>query len=148
MSADHAVQHLDHICRQVTVGRAAARELAQLAGAFDLKEPEFRLLWRLSDETLKDSPEGRACGLDQASLAESLGCSPAQVSALVERQRVRGTLVGCVAPGDRRRQIWQITPAGSRIVLAMIDSVGQGKRQPAHTLSMVDQVSRKLRDSA
>ncbi len=148
MSADRATQHLDHLCRQVTSGREAARELSLLAKDFDLKEPEFRLLWRLNAEPQGDSPEGPVRGLDQTSLSASLGCSPAQVSVLVERQRAQGYLIGCPALDDRRRQVWQLTSAGKTLIQAIVDSVEQARRKPFRTLSMVDQVPMTLRDSA
>lgn len=103
-------QHLDDACRRIASGRAAARELSALVEGFDLKEAELRLLWILlaGDER------------HQAQLAEALGCSPAQMSSLVERQRLRGNITGQTATSDRRRQVWNITPQGRALLEKVI----------------------------
>ncbi len=100
-------QQLDDACSRIAAGRGAARELTALVEGFGLKEAEFRLLWALFSGDTR---------FHQAELAESLGCSPAQVSGLVERQRLRGLIVGQAASGDRRRQIWRITPQGCELL--------------------------------
>jgi DNA-binding MarR family transcriptional regulator len=100
-------KQLDEACSRIAAGRAATRELAALVKGFGLKEAEFRLLWAL----LTDDSQS-----DQTRLAGLLGCSPAQVSGLVERQRSQGNIVGRAAPGDRRRQISRITPLGRELL--------------------------------
>lgn len=85
-----------------------ARELRRLlelgAAAEDLNELEFLLL--------------ASCGLgtreapSQASWAAELGLSNAHVSQLVEGLRQRGWMVAHRLPTDRRKQVWQLTPAG------------------------------------
>ena len=114
---------LEDACGRIAAGRAAARELTQMVQPFGLKEAEFRLLWvLLTGETQ----------LDQTQLAELLGCSPAQISSLVESQRLRGNITRQAPPGDRRRQIWQITPQGR----ALLEQVVAAKTATKPVLSL------------
>ena len=100
-------QQLDDACSRIASGRAAAWDLTALVERFGLKEIEFRLLWALLTGDTQ---------LDQTQMAEFLGCSPAQVSGVVERQRSRGNISGQAATGDRRRQVWRITPQGRALL--------------------------------
>ncbi len=100
-------QHLDDACSRIASGRAAAWSLTALVERFDMKEIEFRLLWALLTGDTQ---------LDQTRMARFLGCSPAQVSGIVERQRSRGNISGQAATGDRRRQVWRITPQGRALL--------------------------------
>jgi DNA-binding MarR family transcriptional regulator len=106
-------KQLDDTCSLIAAGRVAARELVDLVEGFGLKEAEFRLLWALlTGDTQRD----------QTQLANLLGCSPAQVSSLVERQRLQGNILGRTAPGDRRRQTWRITPQGRELLEKVVQS--------------------------
>ena len=116
-------QELDNACSRIAAGRAAARELSQLVEGFGLKEGEFRLLWALL--TGETPPH-------QSKLAELLGCSPAQVSGIVERQQLRGNIARRAALGDRRRQVWQITPQGR----ALLEKVVAAKTASGPVLSV------------
>ena len=100
-------QQLDDACSRIASGRAAAWDLTALVERFGLKEIEFRLLWALLTGDTQ---------LDQTRMAKFLGCSPAQVSGVVERQRSRGNISGQAATGDRRRQVWRITPQGRALL--------------------------------
>ena len=106
--------------------------MAELVEGFGLKETEFRLLWALSAARVEP---------DQTQLAEQLGCSPAQVSGIVEQQRAQGNLVGQAATGDRRRQVWRLTPAGRALLEKIVAakpanaSAVQDKRQPLRIFS-------------
>lgn len=71
---------------------------------FGLSEPELALLWACIAST-----HG---GRGQSELADFLTISTAQVSVLVERLSNAGVLQGHVDPNDRRRKIWETTPAG------------------------------------
>ena len=99
-------QQLDDACSRIASGRAAAWDLTALVERFGLKEIEFRLLWALLTGDTQ---------LDQTRMAKFLGCSPAQVSGIVERQRSRGNISGQSA-ADRRRQVWRITPQGRALL--------------------------------
>ena len=57
---------------------------------------------------------------NQRQLAHRAAISPAQTSELVEKLRKRGWLERLPDPKDRRRQCWQATPTGRRL-LAEID---------------------------
>ena len=117
-----AVQQLDAACRHVTRGKEAARELGALVANFDLREAEFRLLWSLlTVRTLQDQTE----------IAAAIGCSPAQVSSLVEHLRKKRLILAIPSPEDRRRQQWQLTPAGCRMLERVIASVDQAGRAAA-----------------
>ncbi len=100
-------QQLDDACSRIASGRAAAWDLTALVERFGLREIEFRLLWALQTGNTQ---------LDQTQMAKFLGCSPAQVSSIVERQRSRGNIAGQAAAGDRRRQVWRITPQGRALL--------------------------------
>ena len=99
-------QHLDDACSRIASGRAAARDLTALVERFGLKEVEFRLLWALLTGDTQ---------LHQTQMAEFLGCSPAQVSGIVERQRSRGKIAEQAA-SDRRQHVWRITPQGRALL--------------------------------
>jgi DNA-binding MarR family transcriptional regulator len=80
-------------------------------------EAEFPLLWlfqRVGAET--------SC---QNELARRLGISPAQVSALVERLRQAGWVVGQRSSVDRRRQIWRLTDRGTELVRHVAGGLSQ-----------------------
>jgi DNA-binding MarR family transcriptional regulator len=81
------------------------RHLAQrLVGLDDAPAAEWLLLACAAEL-------GEACR--QSDLVERLGCSPAHVSGVVERLRQRGWMTADRPVGDRRRQCWRVTPAGS-----------------------------------
>ena len=107
MSQHFASTQFQDLCSRVATGREAARELTEFVENYGLKEAEFRLLWALLNSDTE---------LDQTCLAALLGCSPAQVSALVERLRSRGQIVTQAASRDRRRHCWHITPQGRALV--------------------------------
>jgi DNA-binding MarR family transcriptional regulator len=68
---------------------------------------------------------GPAEGLDQTTLAKKLACSPAQISATVERMRSRGWIEARQTPGDRRRNLWQRTTSGNRLLEQMLAAASQ-----------------------
>jgi len=111
-------------CRTAADGRRAARALTQWARRFELGEPEFQVLWCLGAR-----PTG---GLDQTTLAKQLACSPAQVSAVVERMQSRAWIVQQPATRDRRRNLWQLSPAGQALLDQMLQAAGY-LRYPAET---------------
>ncbi len=79
-----------------------------------LSEPELALLWACAA-----SPPG---GRGQRELAEFLAVSPAQISVLVERLDRAGLLQGRLAPGDRRRRLWEPTAAGTALWRSLAES--------------------------
>ncbi|MCC7476731.1 MAG: winged helix-turn-helix transcriptional regulator [Pirellulales bacterium] len=109
---------INALCQSAARGRLAARVLAKWCDQFGLTESELQLLWCLcarakdEDRTLRE-PAG-CC--DQSAMAKALGYSPAQVSTTVERLRVRGLIVSIATPDDRRRNAWQLAPAGETFV--------------------------------
>src|SRR5699024_6079634 len=74
----------------------------------DLSDVEMSLLWQCH----RAIPVGQG----QIELATAMSVSPAQISGLVEQLRERGLLAGCRDPRDRRRQVWQVTPAGNHLL--------------------------------
>lgn len=62
-------------------------------------------------------------GSSQKELAERLLVSPALISGLVEELRQAGLLVGRRDVHDRRRQQWQLTPAGQGRLHAVLERV-------------------------
>jgi DNA-binding MarR family transcriptional regulator len=111
---DPASRRVGLTCRTAAAGRRAVRALAEWAQRFDLGETEFQILWGL-----------KWCagdGLDQATLAKRLACSPAQVSTTVEQLRLRGWIAQLETPGDRRRHRWQLSPLGKSLVDQMLSA--------------------------
>ena len=94
-----------YLCQIAIDGRRAVRTLTQLSDPLQLSESEFQILWFLSSSA--------APGVDQTTLATRLALSPAQVSACVEKLRVRGLIAHCEVGGDRRRHLWQLSAAGN-----------------------------------
>ncbi len=113
MDASSPIEQFDQLCLCIALGRNASRQLSAWISEFDLKEPEFRVLWLLRDEGSQ---------FDQSRLAELMACSPAQISALVEQLRIRGLLCSQPAPGDRRRTLWSITSSGGELLSRIIKS--------------------------
>lgn len=104
---------VDRACATAADGRRAARALANWCEPFHLSEPEFQVLWLLG---------GGANGFDQTTLVRQLVYSPAQVSATVERLRIRGWIAQESVASDRRRNLWRLTPAGSKAVVEMLSA--------------------------
>jgi DNA-binding MarR family transcriptional regulator len=101
-------------CAAAADGRRAARALGQWCERFVLTEPEFQVLWCLRDEA--------SSGFDQTTLARRLAYSTAQVSATVEKLRVRGWIAQQSAGGDRRRNWWHLSVEGKGVVTAMLQA--------------------------
>jgi DNA-binding MarR family transcriptional regulator len=101
-------------CYAAADGRRAARALGRWCERFTLSEPEFQVLWCLRC--------GVTSGFDQTKLAKRLAYSPAQVSSTVERLRVRGWIAQQSASGDRRRNLWHLSEAGSNVVRQMLQT--------------------------
>ena len=80
-----------------------------------LSEPELAVLWACDG-----SPTG---GLGQNELAEKLAVSPAHVSAMVERLGRAKLLCGRAAADDRRRRLWEPTPAGMILLRFVVDGL-------------------------
>ena len=111
-SADAATQ-IEATCQLIAAGRLAAHQLALHAKAYGLSEAEFRLLWLLRNSSHTTKADNL---LDQKSLSDRLGLSPAQVSAVVERLRKKNLIEGFASLTDRRRQVWQLSAEGTVLV--------------------------------
>jgi DNA-binding MarR family transcriptional regulator len=103
-------QRLESACRLIATGRNIARQLAAAVREFQLSETEFRLLWLLRERS-SDSDDAST---EQSTLAQHLGISPAQVSAIVEKLRTRQMVVSAADANDRRRQVWKLTSSGCK----------------------------------
>lgn len=119
---------IEAACRSAVSGKLALRDLARWVERFGVSETEFRLLWALhldcESMPMDESPRQRPrAALAQTELARRLAASAAQVSAVVERIRALGLVEHDAQPGDRRRQLWRLAPAGRVLVLAIIDAV-------------------------
>jgi DNA-binding MarR family transcriptional regulator len=99
-------------CSVAADGRRAARALGHWCERFQLSEPEFQVLWCLRDRV--------GGGFDQTTLARRLAYSTAQVSATVEKLRARGWIMQQAANGDRRRNLWHLSTAGSGMIVEML----------------------------
>lgn len=114
---DSITTRLDETCRIAIMGRRASRALAEWVGHCSLTEAEFLLLWCLRAKV--------SDGLDQTTLAGALALSPAQISASVEKLRVRGLLCVRSAARDRRRNEWRLTPAGGEVFEQLISALAR-----------------------
>jgi DNA-binding MarR family transcriptional regulator len=114
---------LEHLCQTAIEGRRAARALAKWGERFQLSESELQILLCLSGHS--------GLGVDQTTLAASLAFSPPQVSACVEKLRVRGLISHHEASGDRRRRLWQLSADGTAILRLVMESVGESREAAA-----------------
>jgi len=99
---------LDTACLIIATGRSLARQLTVALGEHQLSEAEFRLLWRL----YAYSADVHQRTFEQSALAEPLGISPAQVSAIVEKLRRQEFISSVAHASDRRRRLWRLTAEG------------------------------------
>lgn len=104
-------------------GRRAVRALGDWAGPFKLSESELQILWWLH------SMIGQ--GVDQTTLATQLTLSPAQVSACVEKLRLRELIVHQAANGDRRRHLWLLSPSGSELISMIVQTADKSREAAA-----------------
>jgi DNA-binding MarR family transcriptional regulator len=111
------------LCRAAIDGRHAAKRLGALAKQFELTEPELEILWCLAC--------ANSAGVDQTTLAGQLAFSPAQVSACVEKLRLRGLIAHQEAPSDRRRHLWQLTGEASELLTNVALAAGTDSREAA-----------------
>lgn len=91
-----------------TATQRSKRILTACLSGLEITEAEFLLLW------VCYRAESQA--LIQCELAGLVGLSKAQTSGLVESLRGQGLLASQRSLQDRRRQMWQITPAGRQYV--------------------------------
>ena len=102
---------------------------------FALSEAEFRLLWQLHryedprNRWGPSHPSANGPALDQTSLRAELALSPAQISALIERLRAQGWITRKVDPGDRRRQLMQLTEQGHNQLKKVLAHIGASRFQ-------------------
>lgn len=107
-AADVTARQFERTCRAVVEGRRAARALASWSKPFELNESDLQVLWALHLAT----PDR----LNQSLLAGLLVVSPAQMSVTVERLRARNWIEQLPTGGDRRRNHWQLTADGQRLL--------------------------------
>jgi DNA-binding MarR family transcriptional regulator len=115
-----SVARIDAACQLAAGGKLAARDIAAWLRGFQVTEPEFRLLWLLS-QSGGERPAHHT--FDQAELAELLVVSPAQVSGAVERLRALKMLDRTVDQRDRRRQLWRLADGGRDLLSDVVASV-------------------------
>jgi DNA-binding MarR family transcriptional regulator len=113
---------VDTACRTAICGRRAARALSEWARRFGLSEADFQILWQLRSAGQN--------GLDQTALASALACSPAQISAIVERLRARGQIGALAGSADRRRHRWQLSQPGQELVDRMLATAALLRSMP------------------
>jgi DNA-binding MarR family transcriptional regulator len=112
------------LCRAAIEGRHASKRVGALAKQFELTEPELEILWCLA--------RANCAGVDQTTLAGQLAFSPAQVSACVEKLRLRGLIAHQEARGDRRRHLWQLTGEASELLAKVaVTASGTDSREAA-----------------
>ena len=107
------------LCDSIAVGKRLARCLATALRDQPNNEADFRLLWLLSQTSNAADNQG----IEQRKIADHLGLSPAQVSALVERVRVKNQIELVPCSHDRRRQFWRLTEAGKNLFRTVCDEL-------------------------
>lgn len=148
---------LDLTCRVIASGRHAARRIAGQVQAFGLSEAEFRLLWELrascgersaNDETT--GPRGSIAPelLSQTELGRRLGLSASQVSAVVGRLRLARYVSGMRPPGNRRRQVWQLTEEGDAVLRRCLAQLTLGSSQEQTGGAPSTSAARAVEDAA
>jgi len=85
--------------------RQLRRRLAEVASTIELSDAELLVLWFC-----------HGGGQVQVELAAAIGISPAQMSGLVERLRLRELVAMHRSATDRRRQVWRTTAAGENLL--------------------------------
>jgi DNA-binding MarR family transcriptional regulator len=85
-------------------------------------------------------------GVGQSDLAEQVGVSPAQASALVEQLKKRGLIDSHREAADRRRQRWTITNSGRGVLVVAIEGLAELARLAGDSLDEQDrgQIESKL----
>ena len=111
----NAVQWIEQAQRVLVCARRLRGRLEEQARLHGLSEPELALLWACT----KAPPGGRS----QCELAEALAVSSAHVSGLVERMCRVGLLRGRAIEEDRRRHLWELTPAGVAVWQAVLNGL-------------------------
>jgi DNA-binding MarR family transcriptional regulator len=123
-AGDHgSAFHVGQICQAAIDGRRAVRILAQFSEPLQLSESEFQILWCLSSLA--------APGVDQTTLATRLALSAPQVSACVEKLRVRGLIVHGEGGGDRRRHLWRLSAVGLEVLHRVVQAAGEAREAAA-----------------
>jgi DNA-binding MarR family transcriptional regulator len=97
--------------------------LAEWVRPFELTEPEFQVLWLLR--------QANESAVDQKTLASALAFSAAQISASVDRLRVRGWILQIVSPGDRRRHLWRLSDGGQKLLDSVLLAARASRRTEA-----------------
>ncbi|NOY43165.1 MAG: MarR family transcriptional regulator [Planctomycetes bacterium] len=119
-SSVSAAEWIDAACQMIATGRIVANQLAVHAKSFGLTEAEFRLLWLLRTICDQQSASRPPQLLNQKAMCERLGLSPAQISAVVERLRKEGLIVGQASATDRRQNVWQLTSSGQTLLETIV----------------------------
>lgn len=115
--------------------RAQWRGIVASAG---LSEQQWLLLWFAG--------EANAPGRAQTELADDINLSPAQVCLMLEDLRQRDLLIATRCPPDRRRQFWQPSPGGKRL-LADCDARlrdWQSEQMPVESAAQIEPICRLL----
>jgi len=124
---DGRAAHVSHWLHQsIELTRAAHQFRSQLkrhTERYGLGDRPFLVLWMLSSTSDESRTDCNAQELNQVTLATALGMSPAQLSAVLEQLRRRQLVESRRSTADRRRQHWQLTPAGSSLRRAILNDL-------------------------
>jgi DNA-binding MarR family transcriptional regulator len=107
--------------------------LLEHARRWEVSDSEFLVLW-LCDRA-------HPAGMAQSEMAAAVGISAARMSGLVEHLRQRGYLISRRSESDRRRQLWQPTAEGRKVLQSIAESVAQSSEIVINTMSPHDQQS-------
>jgi MarR family transcriptional regulator, lower aerobic nicotinate degradation pathway regulator len=97
------------------------RRLHQIAVAIFLQETEAHGLTPVQYGALQTV--ANAPGLDQRTLARTIGLDTSTIGGVVDRLEARGLLLRNASPGDRRVRLLTLTAAGRELLAAAVPSM-------------------------
>lgn len=103
------------------------RRLQQIAVAVFMEEVEAFGVTPVQYAAL--SAVLRQPGIDQRTLARSIGFDTSTIGSVIDRLEARGVMLRTVSPADRRVRLLQLTPAGQELLQAAEPSVLRAQRR-------------------
>lgn len=97
------------------------RRLQQIAVALFLQETEVHGVTPVQYAALQSV--ANAPGIDQRTLARSIGLDTSTIAGVIDRLEVRGLMLRSASPEDRRVRLLSLTPEGRTLLEATLPSV-------------------------
>ena len=103
------------------------RRLQQIAVALFLEETQAHGITPVQYAALQAAQ--RQPGLDQRTLAGSVGLDTSTIAGVVDRLERRGLIERCTSPTDRRVRLLQVTAAGQALLDAVVPAMLKAQRR-------------------